>query len=89
MNGVEIMLKSFGLDPEKIKEQIGQLTGAVGEVDKRLSNIEQNQKLIIERLDILMMQQPGTCLEYAERSGALDLASPKERLLPEGCNHGN
>lgn len=44
MNGMEIMLKSFGLDPEKIKSELvdakDKIAGAIENLDSRLKTID-------------------------------------------------
>jgi hypothetical protein len=47
MNGMEIMLKSFGIDPEKIKAEITMIAGAVKDMDERISRIEEKLDKIL------------------------------------------
>ena len=45
--GMEIMLKSFGLDPEKIKAEFGSLGAAVREVEATMKRIEAKLDLVL------------------------------------------
>ena len=51
--GLEMMLKSFGIDPELIKRQAGEVAASVKAFDNRLSNVERKLDLLLLHFDIV------------------------------------
>lgn len=55
--GIEKMLKSFGIDPEKIKEGVSQIAEAVQKIDQRMKAIEERNERIEKLLLALLEYQ--------------------------------
>jgi len=52
LNGMEMMLKALGIDPKEIMHSIEQFSNLVIELNKKLDRIEENQKHIMEKLEL-------------------------------------
>ena len=57
MTGMEMMLKSFGINPEEIKAGIIGLVATVKEVDARLERIETAQHQMVIAIDAIAERQ--------------------------------
>lgn len=73
MNGMAMMLKSFGVDPAQIMSQVedfkGAVIDAVNGADERLKNIEaQNASLLISLAEVKVMLQHGRMFTPADAS---------------------
>jgi hypothetical protein len=65
MVGLEMMLKAFGITPEAMQKQIGPLITGIQEfkaqfslMQAQLNRIEENQHVIMERLNIPQIDHP-------------------------------
>lgn len=57
MDGMGFMLKSFGLDPEVIKKNIGEFGQIIVQIRDTLSRIEQRQIALEARFEMLAQAQ--------------------------------
>ena len=50
-SGMELMLKGFGLDPEKIKKDVANFGQIIADIHTRLIRIEEKQSEILEAIN--------------------------------------
>jgi len=54
MNGMLMMLKSFGIDPEMIQQSMGQFQNLAAQFAQEIHDIKTTQGRIEEKLDLLI-----------------------------------
>lgn len=85
MNGMEMMLKSFGLDPKKLIADFEQLkaltTGTLAKIDERLADIQARQIRMEERQEEIWKANQVAL----SRSSQIQLVQqpPQQSPLPE------
>jgi|HubBroStandDraft_1064217.scaffolds.fasta_scaffold01182_8 hypothetical protein len=80
MDGLTMMLKSFGLDPEKLKSELKtNIESVTARVMERVESIEASQKRVEDKLDKIIANQNAldrglVLVEFdaTKDSGALD-----------------
>lgn len=63
--GIEMMLKSLGIDPEEMKEKFSQFITAVQSIEKRLTNIEQQNLRILAALESATIEEITDAIDGA------------------------
>lgn len=52
LSGPQMLMKSFGIDPEEVLKNVKEFGGAMLEIQKGISRIEANQARIMLKLEI-------------------------------------
>jgi hypothetical protein len=66
MNGMEMLMRSMGIDPKQMVEQAQQIGGVVLEVAAALKRIEENQHMEMRMLEALLTQRDVKMLTISE-----------------------
>lgn len=82
MNGIEIMLKSMGIDPEKIKAELKQTFEAtVSGVNDRVNTLQETMNRVESKLDTILVMHIGS--EYDHDLQAME---DKDSGQLDSCN---
>lgn len=75
MGAMEIMMKSFGINPEEIQKAAGFAQQKLGELDQRLGSIEQALTAVLQNQQLMQQQIQALTTALAVRD------SPRLELI--------